>query len=237
MLPITTKGLVPFTPDALKERDPAPVFLLKVPSLRENMGFTRVLLEEGLIYPSDVEYIEALRGAITECVADDEQPDLLQIIDEFEGALEAARDRPAGEDVPEQGDLIAKVNDIVGTLRPHYQSLARIIANRVHFAQMAPYLRAQMFLMKIDGEPTLKRNFGRLSDDTMNAIEEKYGAGTIAAIGNRIVELMSPTETERKNSPSPPPSPPDPEISREESEPQTVPNGMCLGYDTPAIPV
>jgi len=238
MLPISTKDLVRFTPDALKDREDAPVFLLKVPTMRENMAFTRVLLEEGLTYPSDVEYVETLRGAIIECVADDEQPALLQIVDEFEGAIEAAKDRPIGEDAPEQGDLMEHVNKIVSTLRPHYPPLAQIIANRVYFVQMAPYVRTQMFLMKIDGDgaPALKRNFGRLNDDVVNAIEKRYGDGTIAAIGNRIVELMQPTETEKKNSPSPPPSPPDPEISTEASEPPTGPNGRFSEFVTHAIP-
>lgn len=239
MLPISTKELVRFTPDALKEREEAPVFLLKVPTVRENMTFTRVLLEEGLIYPSDAEYIEAMRGAITGCVADDEQAALLEIVDEFEAAVEtparAGEDEPDEAEIERRADLSARINEITATLRPHWQPLARIIANRVHFAQMAPYLRAQMFLMKIDGKPPLKRNFGRLSDDFMNAIEERYGPGTVAAIGNRIVELMQPTESEKKASPLPPPSPPDPETSTEGPLLQTGRRGKSSANGTSAI--
>lgn len=240
MPPVSTKDLVRFTPDRLKEREDAPVFLLKVPTMRDNIAFTTALLEEGLVYPSDVEYVAVLRAAIAECVSDDEQADLLQIIDEYEAAEEAGREavRTGQELEPAEDrvDLYRRVDEITTTLRPHYPPLARLIAARSNLTQMMPLVRVRMFLAGLEGEgaPPLGKKFGRLTDATLDRVEGHYGSGTVAAISNRILELTTPTVEEKKTLASPAPLPPAPETSTEESPLPMVPNGKLSGFDTPA---
>jgi hypothetical protein len=233
VVPISTRDLLRFTPEVLKERDgdEAPVFLLKVPSLRDKINIDAMIAEDGARYPTNAEYAETLRRAILENVIYDDQPALLQYIEEFEAAAQEAN--------PIDPDLFSRIEEIARTLRQFSRRLAAVDAQRTRFVGIAMLVRAEAFLMGIEGEgaPALERRQGRLTDACQEAIERRYGAGTLFMIGSRIVELSNVGEDERKNSPSPQPLLPDPETSREESSPPTARRGKSSGNGTTATHV
>lgn len=207
--PISTKDLIRFTPDNWKDKDDAPVFLIKVPTVREKIGFEAQMELEGLRYPQNLELYTALREAIKDQVIDEEQPALLAIIDEAEAVSEE------GGDAQPDADLLERVEEINKALRQFYRPLGQVHAERRRYLGMVWYLRAQMFLMGIEGKnpPAFERRGGVLTDKCIEAIEERYGIGTIVQIGIRTIPVMTPDEDERKNSELLEPSPADPEIS------------------------
>ena len=230
MPPVSTKDLVRFTPEGMKEREDAPVFLLKTPTLRDKIALDACLAIEGVRYPTNLELAQALRDGVAEHVIDSDHPPLIASLDEFEAASEAGD--PIGPELVEQIEQIAKV------LRPYHRPLGRVEAERGRFLATAMLVRAEMFLVGIEGEnaPKIERRSGRLTEACYTEIDERYGAGTIFAIGARTVALTAPTEDERKNSPSPPPLPPDPETSTEASEPPMARRGKSSANSTSAIP-
>jgi hypothetical protein len=229
MPPVSTKELVRFTPESMKAREDAPVFLLKVPTLRDKIALDACLAIEGVRYPSNAELAQALREGVAEHVIDGDQPTLLEILDEFEAASEEGK--LIGTDLAERIEQIAKA------LRPYHRPLGRIEAERGRFLATAMLVRAEMFLVGIEGEnaPKIEKRSGRLTEACQEAIDERYGNGTLFAIGARTVDVTTPTEDERKNSGSPEPLPPDPATSTAASEPRTVRRGKSSAIDTSEI--
>lgn len=222
MLPISSKDWVRFTPDRLKESDGenAPVFLVKVPNMRDKINIDATIAEDGARYPTNTEYAEAMRGAVRENVIYEDQPMLLQIVEEFE-----AVSQEAGRTLDRE--LLDRVEEIARTLRPYNRQLAAIDAARTRFVGIAMLVRAELGLMAIEGPdaPQLERRNGRLTDACQDKIERRYGAGTLFAIGSHIVELSTINEDQRKNSPSPGALLPGPETSKEEVEPPMARRG------------
>jgi hypothetical protein len=231
LLALSTKDAVRFTPDRLKERDPVPVFLLKTPSLRDKIALDAEVQAEGVRYPPNTEYAEVLREAVLAQVLERDHPQLLEIILEYEAVNEEGNPIPA--------ELTERIEEIAKALRPYHRPLAQLEAERTRYLGTAFLVRAEMFLLKIEGDPEapeIERRYGKLTEDCQNAIEQRYGQGTLFAIGGRTIEITQPTEDERKNSPSPPASPPDPETSTEEPPPPTARRGRSLGNGTGATP-
>ena len=228
--PITTKELVRFTPDHMKEQEDAPVFLLKVPTVREKIAFESAMEYEGLRYPQDMELYAVLRDEIKLQVVDHEQPGLLEILDEAEGI--------AGQGETLSTELAEKVEQINRTLRQHSRMLGQLYADRRRYLGMVWLLRAQMFLVGIEGGgdnvPAIERKNGYLTDACIDAIEDRFGNGTITAIGQRTVLMMMPDEGERKNSESLEPSPADPETSTAAPSLPTARRGKSLATATNA---
>lgn len=227
--PISTKDLVRFTPDSLKDKEDAPVFLIKVPTVREKIAFESMMELEGLRYPPDAELYAAMTEAIKDQVIEDEQADLLQIIEEAEAAAE--------EGNPLSEDLTAGLDKVNQTLRQFYRPLGQIHADRRRYLGMVWYLRAQMFLMGIEGKdaPPLDRRGGVLSEESIEAIEERYGMGTIVQIGVRTVPVIAPDEGEKKISESLEPSPADQETSTAAPSRRTAARGKSLESATAPI--
>jgi hypothetical protein len=228
VLPVSTKDLVRFTPERLKEREDAPTFFLKVPSLRDKIALDAALAVEGVRYPGNAELAQVLREGVAEHVVDDDQPTLTAILDEFEAASE--------EGVLLTGELLERVEQIARALRPYHRPLGRVEAERGRFLATAMLVRAELLLAGIEGEdaPPLERRSGRLSENCQQAIEERYGNGTLFAVGARTVDLMSPAADARKNSGSPEPSPPDPGISTAANMPPMARPGKSSANGTKA---
>ena len=229
MLPISTKE--PARIGGLKLPSGAMVeawFLIKVPSLRDTMAIEAAVVAEGVRYPTDAELVTALREAVTTHVVDAEHPELLAIIDEYEAAIEE-KQQPSEE-------VLQRINEIDRTLRPHHRPLAEFWAARHHASSAFALVRAEMLLLGIEGEdaPEVKHRFGRLTEATVEAIEQRYGRGTMVAIGNRTFDLTSPTAAEAKNSASPQPSPPGPVTSKAAKRQPTEAPGKSSEPSIPA---
>src|SRR5574338_80975 len=219
MLPISTKDPVRFTPPSLEGRDDAPVFLLKVPTMRERLALSAAIAEEGVSIPSNSEMATALRDAIAEHVVDEQQPELLGFVDEFAAAVDAG-----GNLEPE---LSGKIDEIVNTLRRYHRPLARIGAAREEYLGVLFMVRSAFMIVGIEGKdaPAVERRGGRLTERCIDAIEDRYGRGTVISVGIKCQELTNPTEDDAKNSESPPQSPSGPATSKGAKPPRTAPNG------------
>jgi len=226
VLPLSTKDLVPYTPDSLKDREDKPTFLLKVPTLRDKITIDYEVAAAGVRYPNNAEYAKALRAAVLEHVIYNDQPALLQFIEELDAAGEEGR--PAGEEVDE------RIEEIARALRPIDRELGKIQGDRVRFLETAFLVRAELCLMGIEGldAPPVERRSGKLTDECMEQIERRYGAGTISLIGGQVASLSNPTDEQRKNSPSPAASPAGPEISTAALPPPTARRGKSSGNGT-----
>ena len=219
MLPISTKEPVRFTPTRLAGKPDAPTFLLRVPTLRERIALDAAIAAEGVRYPTDAELARTLREAIAEHVVDEQQPELLVHVEGLEVATEEGK-QPDPE-------LATTLVEIGATLRPHHRALAEIEAERTRFLAIAMLVRAEMLILGVEGEnaPPVERRGGRLTEACGEAIERRYGAGTLYEIGARTVALTNPTADDAKNSASPAPSPPGPATSKAARKRPTGPNG------------
>jgi hypothetical protein len=218
-LPITTKEPVRFTPARLAERADAPVFVLRVPSLRERIALDAAIAAEGVRYPPDSELAQALRDGIAAHVLENQWPELLAYVEELEAA--------AMEGIRPGEELRERIEEIARTLRPHHRALAEIDARRGEYLATAMLVRAELLLIGIEGEDALpvQRRSGRLTEACAEAIEARYGEGTLIAIGARTLDLTSPSSDAAKNSGSPAPLPSGPAISTAAKPPRTGRNG------------
>jgi len=230
MPPVSTKEPIRFTPDSLKEQEDPPVFLLKPPTLRDKIALDACLAVEGVRYPQNSELSVALREGIVEHVVESDHPPLFEVLDEYEAASESGTTLTA--------DLLERIEQIAKVLRPYHRPLGRIESERGRFLAMAMLIRAEMFLINIEGKdvPKIEKRSGRITEACQEALEEKYGAGVLFAIGARTLDLTAPTEDERKNSESPEPLPLDPEITTVDPLPQTGRRGKSSANGTNAIP-
>jgi hypothetical protein len=227
--PISAKEHVRFTPDHLKDRENPPVFLLKVPTVREKIAFESMMELEGLRYPQDAELFAAMRDAIKDQVVDHEHAGLIAIIEEAEEVTNG------GEAL--STELAEQLDQINRTLRPLYRPLGQLYSERRRYLGMVWLLRAQMFVMDVEGvdAPPLDRRSGYLSDESVEAIEARYGNGTITSLGQRTVMMMMPDETERKNSELLEPSPADQETSTAVPPRRMAARGKSSESDTKPI--
>lgn len=200
-LPVSTAEPARFTPDHLAGDDP-PVFLIRIPTIRDGITLDAAVAREGVRFPSDSEFATAIRNGIKEHVIDDEQPALLAVVQEWEDLLSERQEVP-----PELSEHIAQLQRV---LRAHHRELSALEAERQEYFRIALLLRAQTYLMGIEGPdaPAVDRRAGRLTEASSQAIERKYGVGTLNAIGAHTALLTSPTEEQKGNSESPRPSPP-----------------------------
>jgi hypothetical protein len=210
MPPVSVKELIRFTPPQFEDKENPPVFLIKSPTLRDKIALESCLAVEGVRYPSNSEYVAAMKDGVRVNVIEEEQQMLLAYIDEFESLTD--------EGNPVDQDLSERIEKIARTLRQFHRPLAQIDADRGRFLAMSMLIRAEMFLVSIEGDDNtikIEKRLGRMTDACQEAIETKYGTGVLFAIGAKTLELTMPTEPEVKNSESLEPSPADPEISME----------------------
>ncbi len=225
--PISLREPIRFTPESWKEdgelKEGAPVFLIKVPSIREKIALDTSISLEGVRFPSNQEMAQTLRAGVIEFVADEDQPNLLQILDEFEAA--------ADEGIPATADLSEQIDQIIKALRPVHRPLSRLESERTRFLSTAMLIRAEMFLVGIEGveAPILERKNGHLTDECLDRVEQKYGTGTLFSIGIRSMDLTTPTEDEKKVSESLEPSPLDPMTLMEDPLPPISRRGKSSG--------
>jgi hypothetical protein len=238
MLPISTKAPMRFTPETLAGRADAPEFLLAVPTMRDKIALDAAIAAEGVRYPGDAEFAAALREAVRAHVVFEDQPALLDLIDEFDAATEEMRAAASGGARPLPAHLANRIEEIARALRPHERKLAAIEAERGRFLSTAMLVRAELLLVGVDGAnaPAIERRAGRLTEACAEAIEARYGRGTMLAIGARTIALTSPTPDDAKNFGSPPRSPSDPAISTAASMPPTDPAGTSSASATTATP-
>lgn len=233
MLPISAREPVRFTPDHYRSEDGAvpagaPVYLIAVPTLRGKAEFNRACVAAGLVTHDRTAMIATLREGVAAQIEEDQAGPLLDMLDRIEtaGAGSEAGDA-GGPDPRDLEDFVILQND----MRRHWPRYAAMVADGVHYQQMAPVIAAQIFLAGWEGiEAPFRRQSGQVGEELLGLLPEE----DVIAIGIRALALFAPSEAEAKNSGSRSPS----RGGRRNSggkRPKDTP-GSCSASDTSATP-
>lgn len=191
-LPVSSKTPVRFTPSSAADQDPAPVYLIRPPGLRDKIEWRREVAVMGARWHTDETMLAALRAGVSAVIAEDQHAQCFEVLDR----VEAARER--GEGVDEE--TIELATRIEREVRRHYPRYCDMEAERAHWLEVAPFVAAQMFLVGWENGPGKFKGYrGGASESALAAIPEAH----VNMIGNRAISLMSPSATERKNSDAP----------------------------------
>ena len=227
--PITRKT-VRFTPPELEGREGAPVYILKMPSKRDQIEFKSAIAGSGLRYPSNEELFECMRDDLRVNVQEFEP--LIKAIDAYEEQVAALDEFTAGaidrlaeiadderdatsetlaKDAPKVDPaLIDQINKIEKDMRAHCPAYNDLLRQRTRFNELYPLMVVEQFLVDwehVDAE--FGRVNGLVDDESLSAIPDDQ----IRAIFRRMMELIAPTPDQAKNSVSPSGSSQDPSNS------------------------
>lgn len=234
MLPISAREPVRFTPDHYRDEDGAvpagaPVYLIAVPTLRGKAEFNRACVAAGLVTHDRAAMIATLREGVAAQIEEDQAGPLLDMLDRIEaaGAGSGGDGSGAEPDPRDLEDFVVLQND----MRRHWPKYAAMVADGVHYQQMAPVIAAQIFLAgweEIEA-PFLRRN-GQVGEELLCLLPEE----DVIAIGIRALALFAPSEAEAKNSGSRSPSRGGRRNSAGKRRKGTP--GSCSASDTSATP-
>jgi hypothetical protein len=190
---ISALGLDRFTPDAYKDKENPPVYLIEPATLRRRGQFFTALTAAGARMPQSSELIGAIRKGVKQLVVEQDQAEANAIVD----LLEAKH--PLADD-----DRIKLVIILDGLRQAPFIPFTQIEATQEHWDHLAPLIAADMFLAGWENvkEPFQRKN-GMVPD---RFLEENISARDISAIGWRAIYLMNVDHDTKKNLFSPPQS-------------------------------
>lgn len=218
MLPISAKDTVRFTPPGLDGQSVAPVYLLAVPTIRSRAAFRRELAAEGATFHDDDAMFQGLRDAVGRQFEHDQttNADLQAVLDRFAAARRAAEEeaKEPAETPPAEGTsepdrnaaaaeqkalreaLAKQVGELESEMIRRDPAFKRMLAERVHYLQIAPLLAAQLFLKGWEGVAVkFRRQADRVADDCLMQIPEDH----LTAIGWKVMSMFRPTDAQTKN--------------------------------------
>jgi hypothetical protein len=241
--PPFTRKTVRFTPPEREGQDGTPVYILKVPTKRDQIEFKSAIAGSGLRYPSNEELFECMRDDLRVNVQAFEP--LIAAIDAYEEQVAALDDFTAGavdqlaeiadderdvaseklaKDAPKvDPSLVEQVNKIEKDMRAHCPAYNDLLRQRTRFNELYPLMVVEQFLVgweNVDAE--FQRANGLVDDESLSAIPDDH----IRAIFRRMMELIAPTPDQVKNSASPSGSSQDPSNFPEDGAPRTAVNGI-----------
>ena len=250
--PPFTRKTVRFTPPELEGREGAPVYILKVPTKRDQIEFKSAIAGSGLRYPSNEELYDCMRDDLRANVQAFEP--LIEAIDAYEEQVSALDEFTAGaidqlaeiadderdaaseklaEDAPKVDPaLIDQVNKIEKDMRAHCPTYNDLLRQRARFNELYPLMVVEQFLVgweNIDAE--FRRVNGLVDDESLSVIPDDY----IRAIFRQMMSLIAPTPDQVKNSVSPSGSSEDPPNSEAEGEPPTAVSGTSAETNSKSI--
>ncbi len=188
---------VPYTPPG---QDDVPegqrvAYRLRVPSYYDRAAFRRACVARGAVFHPSARVFASARDGIAAILPDADDPDrthaeeVLAAAEAVEGIGEPLDDEMAGE--------AARLEDI---LRQQWEPYARLLADRAHWLEIAPFEATRMF---VDGWENIDLPFRRGLDgvppDLLDALPREH----IVLVGFEVMAMMRPTEQEAKNSESP----------------------------------
>ncbi len=233
-----------FTPEALKGKKGAPVYLIRPADMLAKAAFRRDLAAMGANYPSAVVVLETLRDGVRHGIAPDQRTELLTLIDRADDvqsqlteAMIAASERGEGDDdsiiadlpaltVAERADLAELERD----MRIHFRPYAQLLADRRYFLDVAPILAAQTFLVGWENVPETFSQTRGVVDSAL--LERAVPEAHVIAIGHRAMALMRPDADAEKNFASRPGSPAGRGTSKAGSKRSTARRGTSRGKST-----
>ncbi len=240
--PPFTRKTVRFTPPELEGREGAPVYILKVPTKRDQIEFKSAIAGSGLRYPSNEELYECMRDDLRANVqafdplieAIDAYEEQVTALDEFTaGAVDqlseitdderdAASEKLAKDAPKVDAALVDQVNRIEKDMRAHCPAYNDLLRQRTRFNELYPLMVVEQFLV---GWENIGAEFSRMNelvdDESLSAIPDDH----IRAIFRRMMELIAPTPDQVKNSASPSGSSQDPSNSEANGARRTAASG------------
>ncbi|WP_372918667.1 hypothetical protein [Sandarakinorhabdus sp.] len=159
-------------------------------TFRERQAFNADMARDGGMYPSRAQLLDAMRRVVRELAPSNAEP-VIDIIDAAEADPDG-NDRAVQEQISELEFRIAE--------QPAY---ANLVAARVHYAGMLPFIAARHALRGWEG-PSLPP-FVRIRGLVPDAVLELLPHAELRAIGERAAELMRVGPSAEGN--SAPPSP------------------------------
>ncbi|HYD29192.1 hypothetical protein [Brevundimonas sp.] len=204
MLPVSTATVLEHTPPGWAADDPTrPVYRLRVPSRRDVFGWRHAVMAAGARFFGPGDVFNAMRDGVRAVIVPDQQGRCLEVID----AIEA---RAA---TPETVELYARIE---ATVRADFPRVSQVEADRALYIEVASWEACKRFIVGWErvlaptGAPVPFAAVGGMVDEAALArIPEDH----VHAVGARIVELMSPSEDDAKNSAAPSPSATPPAVS------------------------
>ena len=215
MIPLSAKETVRVPVDEI-------TYLVAVPSLLTRAEYRREVQALGAVYHSDGAMLNTMRDGIRECVVQNQQDELIEIINSYE--LETAKSADLGDDINEAekeslADLQDRMTEIEQYLQREYDEYNRMLADRGYWLSIAPIIAFRQFVKGWEGsELRYKERGGVLCDALMDAIPPEH----IDIVGWKAITLMSPTGGQEKNSESQSQLAPDPETLTADDIPQTA---------------
>jgi len=186
MLPISAKDRVPVIPPDCEGQDDPPTYYVKPASVFERAAFNREMTLRGAAYPSDAQAYAVMRAVIRESAPANAEA-LLEAVD----AVEADR-REGREPDPEHAALLAGIEPVLAEV-PEFLAVA---AKRAHYLEVAPLVAMQMFCVGWENVGArFRRVGGRLPEELLAEVPQLHAL----AVGSKALELLRPTETQRKN--------------------------------------
>lgn len=179
---------------------PAPVFRLRVPTLRQRAAWRRDIAQTGARIVTDEEMFRALR----ECMTESEPANLASLIEVIDRA-EAIAAGTIEDDEGTRHALVAIENAARG--HPRY---AELIAARSFRFEMTILMSFRHFVCGWTGlDVEYRERGGIVPEDVVEQVPEAF----ILDVGAAAMGLLSPSRADRGNSASPRPSPSDPATS------------------------
>ncbi len=194
MLPISSKETVRFTPVEQEKstkngkkapKQPAPVYLLAVPTVAGRAAYTRELHAEGAVGVTEEDRLARLRGAIAEVAGREQQTQLSPLLDKLEQKKKLTQAESA---------LLVDVERQVCSLHSEY---AQVFAELVYAKQIGNIVACRMFLKGAEGLGVTFETDARgfLTLDTLDALP----AGHIDQIGGKLQTLLWLPREKEKN--------------------------------------
>lgn len=193
MIPFSSKEVVRVPVDQV-------TYLVAVPTLLSRATYRREVASLGAVYHSDETMLNALRDGVRECVVDNQQGTLIEIIDSFEIEQQKAVD--IGDDVTDEEresleDLRNRVDEIERFMQREYGRYNQMSADRGYWLSVAPIVAFAQFVTGWEGgELNYKARNGQVCESLMDHMPANH----VDVVGWKAITLMSPTGGQEKNS-------------------------------------
>lgn len=200
MIPVSVHDLHDYTPRAARDQAPAPVFVLRTPSLRQRAAWRRAIAASGARFVPASQLAEALREAVR-ALAPENADALVDLVDQAAAMSEGLA--PADADVGER----LRALELAMQAWPAY---AELIAARAYWWEMSALLAFEHF---VAGWRDVGIDYAARGGLVDPAVMERLPEGWVYEVGVEAITLTAPSDAQRGNSELPRPSQPGPATS------------------------
>jgi hypothetical protein len=201
----------PAEPVRFQPRDDGPTYLLRVPKVLDRAKYGHAVRAAGGQRWYVIDLAQTARAGIEALLAGEENAtergNLVAEVDAYTAGIKAAaaawqadRCEPKAKALAEAFQMSPVLEETWNRVAGVYEPLAARMADNETYPLIAGLVAARLFLMGWEGlETPFRRGLAGVPDEVLDTIP----SGDLIAIGQRIAELLEPTEARAKNSGSP----------------------------------